>query len=178
MPKVPVWTLVIAGGVAILLYLRFADRPPPVYIPGPTSFHTVYKPTYYPKLETQLVPVHGQVEFFKPEAVAKQLKSQDAPDNVIAVGEVPPHTGRTTVLATLAYQDNVYRGSLTYRQEPPPFFDLKLEGGLRGGYGTEGVMGEAYIRPLRIGPLNIEGRAYGHSKDSEFGAAILGDIRF
>lgn len=175
-PKIPVWLALGIAAVAIILWRSYAEPPPPVYMPGPTSVHTVYKPKYTEKIKRDLVPVHAQIEFFRHEDVVKKVR--DAPDNVIALGEVPPHTGKTTVLAHLRQEDNVLRGSLTYRQEPPPFFQMKRELGIRGGYGTSGIMGEVYVRPLRIGPAEVEARVYGHTTEPTVGAAILVDVKF
>lgn len=169
--------MAISVGVLIfLVWLRFAPSPTPVYIPGPTSVQTVYEPKYATKIKRELTPVNAQIEFFHHEDVVKKIK--DAPDNVIALGEVPPHTGKTTVIARLTQQDNVLRGELSYRQEPPPFFQMKRELGIRGGYGTDGIVGEAYVRPLRIGPAEVEARVFGHTTNPTVGAAVLLDVKF
>jgi len=177
-------TLVLAL-LAFLIYLRIAPRGQDVFVPGPTSVHTVYLPKWMKpgKPEVRLVPVQASIAFFDRESLVKESKIQDAPDNVIAVGQVPPHSGKTTVFATLTPgADNVLRGGLEYRQEKTPFFQVKREMGLRGGYGTEGIIGEAYLRPLRIGPGDVEARVYGNSGNGadggKVGAAILFDLRF
>jgi len=178
-------TLALAIG-AFLIYLRIAQPGREIYVPGPTSVQTVYEPKWHDRIKPvpYLVPTGAMIEFFPKEALAKASKIPDAPDNTIAFGQVPPHEGKTTVFATLKPgADNVLRGELSFRQEKPAFFELKREMGLRGGYGTEGILGEVYARPLRIGPGNIEARVYGRSgngngESGQIGAAILFDMRF
>jgi len=178
-------TLALATS-AFLIYLRIAPRGQDVYVPGPTSIQTVYEPKWHDKIKPvpYLVPTGAAIEFFPREALAKASKIPDAPDNTIAFGQVPPHGGKTTVFATLKPgADNVLRGGLEYRQEKMAFFELKREMGVRGGYGTEGILGEVYARPLRLGPGNLEARVYGRSgngngESGQIGAAILFDMRF
>ena len=174
--KIPLWVVVGVGIVGVLAWLSFAKPSLPIYVPGPTSVQTVYVPKYAAKIKRELVPVNARIEFFKHEDVVKKI--QDAPDNVVALGEVPPHTGKTTVMARLTQQDNVLRGELTYRQEPPPFFQIKRELGIRGGFGTDGIQGEVYVRPLRIGPAEVEARVFGYTTNPTVGAAILLDAKF
>jgi hypothetical protein len=177
-------TLVLATS-AFLLYLRYAQPPKEIYVPGPTSVQTVYKPKWHDRIKPvpYLVPTGTKIEFFQKDELVKASKIPDAPDNAIAFGQVPPHGGKTTVFATLKPgADNVLRGGLEYRQEKMSFFQLKREMGARGGYGTDGIIGEVYARPLRIGPLDLEGRVYGRSgsgtANGQVGAAILFDMRF
>ena len=179
-------TLVLAIG-AFLIYLRIAPQGQDVYVPGPTNVQTVYVPTWMksrkPKVRLVPVPVNASVAFFDRGSVVKESKIQDAPDNVVAIGQVPPHSGKTTVFGTLkAGPDNVLRGGLEYRQEVTPFFAVQKEFGVRAGMGTGGlVLGEIYARPLRIGPVTVEVRGFGRRDDrngADFGAAALLDMRF
>lgn len=177
-------TLALAIG-AFLIYLRIAPRGQDVYVPGPTSVQKVYETKWRGsvKPEIRFLPIKAAIEFLPRDQVVKESKIQDAPEDMIAVGQVPPHGGKTTVFATLKPgADNTYRGGLEYRQEKMPFFQLKREMGARGGYGTEGIIGEVYARPLRIGPLDLEARVYGRSGSTagtgQVGAAILFDMRF
>lgn len=180
--------LIFSGAVALgicaaILWSRIVSPTPPVYLPGPTSVQKVYETKWRGKVkpETRLVPVNAKIEFLPRDQVVKASKIKDAPDNIVAVGQVPPHSGTTTVFGTLKVgPDNVLRGGLEYRQEATPFLELKREVGIRGGYGTEGIVGEVYVRPLRLGPMDLEGRVYGRAGNgnSAVGAAILFDMRF
>lgn len=177
-------TLILAVG-AFLIYLRIAPRGQDVYVPGPTSVQTVYKTKWAEKVQKILVPVPSpgpaRIEYFGRDSLVKKSGIKDAPDNVVAVGQVPPHSGKTTVFGTLTVgPDNTYRGRLEYRQEATKFFEVKREMGIRGGYGTEGIIGEAYVRPLRLGPVDLEGRVYGRAGNGtgQVGAEILFDMRF
>jgi hypothetical protein len=177
-------TLALAIG-AFLIYLRIAGPGQPIYVPGPTSVQTVHETKWKDRVRPvmYLVPTGTAIEFFPREALAKASKIPDAPDNTIAFGQVPPHGGKTTVFATLKPgADNVFHGGLEYRQETMPFFAIQKEFGVRGGMGTGGlVLGELYARPVRVGPVTMEIRAFGKRDDrsgADFGAAILGDMRF
>jgi hypothetical protein len=177
-------TLALAIG-AFLIYLRIAPRGQDVYVPGPTSVQKVYETKWRGsvKPEIRFLPIKAAIEFLPRDQVVKESKIQDAPEDMIAVGQVPPHTGKTTVFGTLKPgADNVLRGGLEYRQEATKFWQLKREMGLRGGYGTEGIVGEVYVRPLRLGPAEIEARVYGRSgkvgMGAEAGAAVLVDAHF
>lgn len=146
----------LAGGV----YLWLAPTTEPIYKPGPTSVQTVYEPKWREKVGPPvpyLVPTGARIEFFPNPALAKGSKIADAPDNVIAFGQVPKHTGKSTVFATLTPGlDNVLRGGLEYRQEATPFwgFEREFHGGVY--YGVAGpniVVGQARVSPLRTGPV-------------------------
>ena len=42
-------------------------------------------------------------------------------------------------------------------------------------------MGELYARPVRVGPITVEVRAFGYRNDrdgADFGAVVLADYRF
>jgi len=177
--------LVVLAILAGLLWLYISKETPPVYVPGPSSVQKVYETKWKNRVTPvpYLIPTGAVIEFFPREALAKASKIPDVPDNTIAFGQVPTHGGKTTVFATLKPgADNVLSGGLEYRQEKMSFFQLKREMGARGGYGTDGIIGEVYARPLRIGPLDLEGRVYGRSgsgtANGQVGAAILFDMRF
>jgi hypothetical protein len=151
---------VALGILAAILWLRFADRPAPIYVPGPGSVNTVYETKWRDRIKPvpYIVPTGAVMEFFPKIELARVSKIPDAPDNTIAFGQVPPHGGRTTVFATLKPgADNVLRGGLEYRQEAIPFWDLKRE--IHGGiyYGVAGqnsIEGQVRLNFLRTGPVN------------------------
>lgn len=116
-------------------------------------------PKYIKKIEKELVPLEGvRIEFFSKDQLADTLKMpelKNLSENVTAVGEVGPNEGKTTVISTL-YGDNVLRGRMIYRKEPPPFFALKKDFRLEAMYLPIGDdIGEANIvaYPLRTGPI-------------------------
>jgi len=73
-------------------------------------------------------------------------------------------------------------GTIEWKPKTPPFFAIQKEFGVRAGMGTGGlVLGELYGRPARVGPVTVEIRAFGKRDDrsgADFGAAVLGDMRF
>jgi hypothetical protein len=79
-------------------------------------------------------------------------------------------------------QDNVGRGRIEVMELPAPFFQVKKEFGIRAGGGNGGlIVGEVYGRPLRMGPMDVEVRAFATTDDangSNLGLAVLGDYRF
>lgn len=177
--------LAVLGILALLLWLYISKETPPVYVPGPSSVKTVYETKWKDKVKPvpYLVPTGAVIEFFPKEALAKASKIPDAPDNVIAFGQVPPHGGKTTVFATLKTgADNVMRGGLEYRQEAMSFWELKRE--LHGGiyYGIAGqnmVEGQARLNFLRTGPVNWNGQArVGVEKEGKMNGALLVGVEF
>lgn len=176
------YILLVLGGLAVAAY-HYIVPPEVIYQPGPTNVQKVYETKWKDRVKPELrvVPTNAKIEFFPQAALAKASKIKDAPDNVIAFGEVPKHTGKSTVFSTLNIgPDNVLRGGLEFRQEATPFWDFKREMGLRAGYGTGGIVGELYVRPLRMGPVDIEGRLRGRAgqDEKEFSAEVLADYHF
>lgn len=172
--------------LAVLLWLYIAKETPAVYVPGPTSVHTVYEPRWRGRVkpEVRLVPVNARIEFLPRDQVVERSKIPDAPDDIIALGQVPPHGGKTTVFATLKEgKDNVLRGGLDYRQEAMPFWQLKRE--FHGGayYGVVGPnLAEVHGRVnfLRTGPVNWNGQGrIGIERDGgRLNAALLIGVEY
>jgi hypothetical protein len=195
-PKIPAWGvrwgLIALCVVAVLFYLRFApDSLKPWAGRGKTpspSEAPVPKPVE--KIKRVVVPGPGRVQVIEkikyiekmPDSLPSATASNPAAQ-VIASAEIPPHTGKTIATAILETgQDNVGRGRIEYHQIPPPFFQIKKEFGLRAGMGTGGlILAEAYARPMRIGPVDIEARGYAkrtNADGADFGGAVLLDYRF
>ena len=134
--------------------------------PGPVKVAVIPKKKYTEKLPDVLTPA----------------TVQDNSAQVIASATIPPSAAGGTASAILRTVDGVGVGSIEYRAATPPFFAIQKEFGVRGGMGTGGlVLGELYGRPVRLGPVTVEIRAYGKRDDksgADFGAAILGDMRF
>ena len=181
------WIPIVLLGVLALAYLRFApdslkpwtNAPQPavqpkdpvasierIYIPGPERVRVIETIKYLEKVPGALTP-------------------QTAADNnahVIASAKIPPSPAGGTATGILRYQDGVGTGSIEYKPSEPPFFALQKEFGVRGGVGAGGlILGELYARPVRVGPITVEVRAYGMRNDlhgADFGAAVMGDWRF
>ena len=178
------YTPVVLAIFVGLLYLRYAPQRPPAYqsVQGPLT--VAQEPRIVTRTVTRTVKVPGPeriVYLNKPEA-AEALKMPElatAPDNVLAIVTVAPHTGNTTAISMLSPTGE---GTILLRQEPTPFWSVKKEFGARAGMGTGGLLlGELYARPLRVGPVDIEARGYARRDDrsgADFGAALLIDWRF
>lgn len=184
------WLPIVLLGLAVLAYLRFApdsmkpwtNAPQPaqqaqeprvvekikrVYVPGPERIRTIEKVKYVEKLPGILTPA----------------TMADNNAHVIASAKIPPSPAGGIATGILRYgPDNVATGSIEWKPATPPFFAIQKEFGVRGGMGTGGlILGELYARPVRVGPVTVEVRAYGKRDDrsgADFGAAVLGDIRF
>lgn len=158
------WAIVALGSLAAGLYLYLA-KPRVVYrdVPGPVKVVAV--PKVVEKVTKELVPIKGQIEFFNKERVAEKL---DMPElnqeggGVIAVGEVGPHSGKTTVVSLLGEgHDNVMRGKLIMRQEPSPFFAFQKSFRAEAWWNPVGhnvIEGAIVASPLRIGPIHVQGK--------------------
>jgi hypothetical protein len=181
------WGLIALCVLAVLAYLRFApdslkpwtNAPQPavqpkdpaakverVEVPGPERIRTIEKIKYVDRVPGVLTPA----------------TAQDNAAHVIASAKIPPSPAGGIATGILRYQDGVGVGSIEYRPATPPFFAVQKEFGVRAGMGTGGlVLGELYGRPVRLGPVTVEIRAYGKRDDksgADFGAAVLGDMRF
>jgi len=189
MPKVNVlipYILLFIGIVAFGLYIWLTPTAPPIYIPGPTSVQTVYEPKWKDKVTPvpYLVPTGAVIEFFPKEQLATASKIPDAPDNTIAFGQVPKHSGNTTVFATLKPgQDNVLRGGLEYRQESTPFwgFDREIHGGIYYGViGLNQIEGQIRAKLLRTGTITwgAQGRVGIEKDGGRLNGAILVGIEY
>jgi len=138
-----------------------------IYIEGPERIRTIEKIKYTEKLPGALTPA----------------TMADNSAHVIASAKIPPSPAGGIATAILRYgQDNVGVGSIEYHAAAPPFFAIQKEFGIRAGMGTGGlILGELYGRPVRMGPVTVEVRAFGKRDDrsgADFGAAVLGDMRF
>lgn len=181
--------LVVLAVIAGIFYLRYAKdswkpwgnapqpavqaaEPKPVVkivrveVPGPERIRVIEKIKYIEKLPGALTPA----------TIA------DNSAHVIASAAIPPSPAGGTASAILRIQDGVGTGSIEWKPATPKFWAIQKEFGVRAGMGTGGlVLGEAYARPARIGPVTVEVRAYGKRDDrsgADFGAAVLGDMRF
>ena len=174
----------LAVGLAVW-WLRSAPSPPPfTSTPGPVTVAPV--PTVVEriieKIKVVKVPGPERIVFLEKAALATALKMPELnalSDNVLSVASVKPHTGPTTAIALLSPTGE---GRIILRQEPPKFWDLKKEFGVRAGFGSGNlILGEIYVRPLRIGPIDVEVRGYARRTDrdgSDFGGVLLLDYRF
>lgn len=172
---------------SVLAWLRFAPPEAP-WSPQSILAAVLPKPKVIEKIKYVDVPGPERIRIIPKEKIKVIYKDLPTPptlaDNnawVTAVCDVPPSPGGGTAISVITTgKDNVAVGTIEYQQKKMPFFQVKREMGIRGGYGTEGVIGEMYVHPLRLGPADLEGRVYGRAGngDSEVGAAILFDMRF
>jgi hypothetical protein len=99
---------------------------------------------------------------------------------VTAAADIPPSPeGGVAISVLRTDQDNVAVGHIEYQPKPVPFFKIKREMAVYGGFGTDGVIAGIAVRPVRIGPIEIVGRgeiAMGDSTDVR--AAILAEWKF
>ncbi len=153
------WVLLVLVTLAAGLYLYFV-KPKVIYqkVPGPVKYVKV--PKVVEKIKREFVPVTGSVEFFPKKELAEKMKMPEIEmmdDNVIAVGEVPKHNGKTTVLGTLNIgSDNVYRGGLLFRQEPRKFWEVSKDIEAEVWYlpiGPNRAEANIVATPLRTGPV-------------------------
>lgn len=145
---------------------RVVEKIKRVYVQGPERVVTIEKVKYVEKVPGALTPA----------------MVQDNAAHVIASAKIPPSPAGGVASAILRVQDGVGIGSIEYRPAQPSFFAIQKEFGVRAGMGTGGlVLGELYARPVRVGPITVEVRAYGKRDDrsgADFGAVVLGDMRF
>jgi hypothetical protein len=133
------------------------------------------------------VPGPERIVYLEKKGLAAALKMPELEKErgeAVAVAEVQPHIGKTTVVSML---DNTGVTRMILRPEPHPFFQFKKEMGIRAGIGTGGLaLGEVYLRPFAVNPrdrgqLNVELRGFAKRTDADgadFGGAVLLDYRF
>ena len=152
-------------GLAVLLYLRLAPKSPGTYSSEPGPVTEAPEPTVVTKVVTKRVAVPGptKIIYLDKEQTAAALKMPElklSPDNVLAVATIPPSgDAPTTAIAKLTPEGE---GKILYRVEPAPFFQLKKEFTGRARYlfaGTNKIEADLVIRPLRLGPVNLEAGA-------------------
>jgi len=147
------------------------------------------EPKKITKIEKVVVQGPPQIKIVPKESIRVIYKDLPAPaiveDNnavVTAVCDIPPSPQGGTAVSVLTHTDNVATGHIEFKPKKVPFFQVKRELGLRAGGGTGGLLlGEIYARPIFLGPLAIEVRGFARRDDlsgADFGAAILGDVRF
>jgi len=181
------WGLIALCVVAALAYLRFApdslkpwtNAPQPatqpkdpvatierIYIPGPERVRVIETIKYLEKVPGALTPA--------------TIADNNA--HVVASAKIPPSSAGGTATGILRIQDGVGTGSIEGKPAKTPFFAIQKEFGVGGGVGTGGlVLGELYARPVRVGPVSVEVRAFGKRDDrsgADFGGVVLADFRF
>lgn len=182
----PVFThllvLALAAGAAII-YMRFVRPAPATYVQGvgPTQFVTI--PKVVTKIQTVTVPGPERVVLVPSVIVSEKMKWPELRnDNVLAVGEIGPYRGKTSVAAIADIKDNTMTTRLVSRQEPMPFFGWEREfhGGLwMGVVGKNKIVGEIEYLPMRIGPVFPSVKAVaGMESGGAVGGQILVGVRF
>ena len=149
--------------LAAYLYWKYAvDTPKPTGQQGPVQVAQPVKVIEKWQIKTVEVPGPPRLVVLPKAELATRLKmpelvSLDNGTSVISAVSVPPWAGPTTAVTTLS-QSGVAETLL--RREPMPFFSLKKEFEARARYLFVGInMAEAEVvaRPLRVGPVEVEG---------------------
>lgn len=139
MRKVVYIYIVVSIFAIVYLFWLWRNKKPEVIYQTHTEYVQVEVPKEVIKIKTKAVPVEKvvevpKVELQKVEVLPDWLKS--ATDVIIlAVGEVPPHSGKTRVLSLLNTKTG--EGSLLFRQLPlqrPPFISFRKDLELRAGW--------------------------------------------
>ena len=149
--------------LAVLLYLRFA-KPTQPYTPTPQPVQVAQPVKVIEKWQIKTVEVPGPprlVVLPKAELAVRlkmpELASLDNGTSVISAVNVPPWGGPTTAVTTLSQSGEA---QTLLRREPMPFFSLKREFEARARYlfvGVNMVETDLVARPLRVGPVEVEG---------------------
>ena len=156
-----VFLLTVLLVVLAILYLRYA-KPVKTYSPevGPVTVAEVPRVVerVLEKIRVVKVPGPERIVYLEKASLATALKMPELTtltDNVLSVATAKPHTGPTTILATLSPSGEV---KILLRQEPPKFWEIKREFRLSGRYllvGTNVAELDILANPLRIGPVEV-----------------------
>jgi len=184
------WGLIALCVILALVYFRYAKDSWKPWTNEPRQATQPKEPKEIHTIERILVPGPERVRVIEKIKYADKIPGaltpatmQDNSAHVIASAKIPPSPAGGTASAILRTgPDGVGTGSIEWKPADPPFFAIQKEFGVRGGMGTGGlILGELYGRPVRLGPVTVEIRAFGKRDDrsgADFGAAILGDMRF
>lgn len=157
------FTMVALGIVVVLLWMRFVPATKPPYDPTPQPVQTAKEQKVVTKYVTKRVMVPGpeRIVYLDKNETVNALKMPellDTPDNVLAAVTIPCEGRNVTAVSTLSPEGE---GRVVTRMEPQKFLQVKKEFGARAGIGTSGLLiAEVYLRPLRIGAVNVELRGY------------------
>lgn len=177
----------LVGVVLFLLWLRFAPTPPPPpTAPGPVTQAPVPAKAQHAMANRKVEKGPPKIAYVDKYELAGKLKMPELKfinDNVIAVGEVAPHKGKTTVIATLGPNaDNVWEGGILLRQEPRSFFEMKKE--FRAGLyyvpvGPNMMEAEVAVRPFRVWDLESTAKVRGAlERDGGVNGSILLGVEY
>lgn len=182
------WVTIVVV-VAGVLWFIYAPRER-VDVPGPEREVVRYLPA--PReveriIEREAVRIGNdyRIEFFPKEETAKRLKMPElktTPGGITAVGEVPPGRTKGTAVATLSLgNDNVYRGGILFREDPPKRVEFLKGYGVRGEYlfsGSNKMEAEVYVQPIRLFGADItlgggvEVRRHDDSVRARYGVSV------
>jgi hypothetical protein len=144
--------LIALCALGVILWLRYAPPAKPSY---DTTQHPVTEapaPKRVARARRVKTPPPKEIRAYNPAELAGKLEMPELnfTDNtlVLDVATIPSHTGDTTAVATLSPGGT---GKILYRQEKPPFLDLKREWGVRAGFGT-GSLVPCARRNIRSSP--------------------------
>jgi hypothetical protein len=183
------WGLTVTFVLLVLVWLRYAPPEAPwspqrilgAIMPQPKVVEKIVTVTVPGPERIRIVPKEKIVEIYHDLPTSATMTDNTA--HVVAVACIPPApAGGTAISVMKTTPEGVGESHIEFKPTPVPFFQAKREMGIRGGFGTEGILAEIYARPLRVGPVEIEGRVFGNSGGSgesgNVGAVILLDWRF
>ena len=163
------WVLLALGGLALLLWLRFA---PPT---APWSPHQVIgmvmpEPRTITKIEKQDVPGPVRIRTIVKEKIVEKYRDLPTPATVadpsaqvIAVADIPPSPDGGVALAVLRPgADSVGVGTIEYRPAARRFLQVKREFVGEAYYylaGDRTAQASLGVLPLRIGPVEVKVKA-------------------
>lgn len=153
----------LAAPLAWLAWEKYAPRHPNfTTVQGPVVTAQT-PPKVIERVKTVTLPGPERIVYLDKPSLSAILKMPEISfsdsANPVAVTEVAPHTGKTTVVAML---DNTGKTSLLTRQEPTKFLEFRRQIEIRGRYlftGTNLMEADLVAKPLRIGPVEVEGGA-------------------
>jgi hypothetical protein len=168
---------------AAIIYIRYVRPATPIYVTVPGSTQIVPVPKIIRTVETVTVPGPERIVLLPSSVVIERMKWPElGKDNVLAVGEVAPYRGKTSVAAVASVSDNAMTTRLVSRQEAMPFigWEREFHGGLWYGLaGRNKIVAEVEFLPLRIGPVypSIKG-TLGMEDGGAGNGQILVGVRF
>lgn len=162
------WVLLVLGGLALILWLRFA---PPTAPWSPHQVIGMVMPESKIVTKIEKVTVQGperirvieKIKYIeKMPDVLTSSTVQDNASHVIASATIPPSPAGGTASAILRVQDGVGTGSIEYQPATPRFFQVKRDFFGEAYYyvvGDRQASAAVGVNPLRVGPIEVKAKA-------------------
>ena len=165
------YTLVVLGGCAILLYLRYAPPTAP-WSPRAVAGYILPEPRVIERVVKETVTIPGPVRIKVVPKEKIRIVYRDLPtsgtlanDNAVvtAVATIPPSPDGGTAIAVLTQnQAGEGVGSIEYRPAARRFLQFKREFVGEAYYypvGDRSLEAAVGVLPLRIGPIEVKAKA-------------------